>query len=336
MEKGRNVMIGIAIIVVIVLIGIVGVGVYKNATMEVKNPIATMEVEGYGTVKIELYPDQAPNTVANFIKLANNGFYNNLTFHRTIPNFMIQGGDANGDGSAFNSSKIPNREIVITVYINGDVSQNRLKLYKYFRNKQWCKIYFEDDNRNVFIEGYVQTFEVPIFVQKQVAQISILCPDPYFKDINTIVQSISKTIKKFSFPFSINSNQPIAISSVDLEKVTNVINDSESETGLIIDIGFMGTVNKLEIRNIETGENFIIDYEFMKNDKLIINCNRGKKSVILTREAVEYNLIPQVRSESTFFQLGIGDNRFSFLADDGEKDMLVDISFKYYRVYLGV
>lgn len=38
----------------------------------------------------------------------------------------------------------------------------------------------------------------------------------------------------------------------------------------------MGTVNKLEIRNIETGENFIIDYEFMKNDKLIINCNRGK------------------------------------------------------------
>ena len=158
----------------------------------------------------------------------------------------------------------------------------------------------------------MQTFEVPIFVQKQVAQISILCPDPYFKDINTIVQSISKTIKKFSFPFSINSNQPIAISSVDLEKVTNVINDSESETGLIINIGFMGTVNKLEIRNIETGENFIIDYEFMKNDKLIINCNRGKKSVILTREAVEYNLIPQVRSESTFFQLGIGDNRFSF------------------------
>lgn len=105
MEKGRNVMIGIAIIVVIVLIGIVGVGVYKNATMEVKNPIATMEVEGYGTVKIELYPDQAPNTVANFIKLANNGFYNNLTFHRTIPNFMIQGGDKNGDGTGAPSLK---------------------------------------------------------------------------------------------------------------------------------------------------------------------------------------------------------------------------------------
>ena len=50
-------------------------------------------------MKIELYPDQAPETVANFIKLANNGFYNGLTFHRTIPDFMIQGGDKNGDGT---------------------------------------------------------------------------------------------------------------------------------------------------------------------------------------------------------------------------------------------
>ena len=63
------------------------------------NPIATMEIEGYGTIKIELYPGMAPNTVANFIRLANRGFYNGLTFHRTIPGFMIQGGDVKGDGT---------------------------------------------------------------------------------------------------------------------------------------------------------------------------------------------------------------------------------------------
>ena len=80
----------------------------------------------------------------------------------------------------------------------------------------------------------------------------------------------------------------------------------------------------------------IYDYEFIKNDKLVINCNRGSKSVILTRDAVEHNLIPYVRSGSTFFQLGIGDNNFSFLADEGSDDMLVDIRFNYYKVYLGV
>lgn len=253
------------------------------------------------------------------------------------PNATINTSDfANGDGSSFNSSKIPNREIVITVYINGDVQTNRLTLYQYFRNKNWCKIYYTDDQRDVYIEGYVQAFEVPIFTQKQVAQISILCPDPYFKDIETIVQSISKALKKFTFPFSINIGHPISFSEIELEKVTNVINESESETGLIVNVTFMGRVDKLEIRNIDTGQNFIIDYNFMANDKLVINCNRGSKSVILTRDAVEYNLIPYVRSGSTFFQLGVGDNNFSFLADDGTSDMSVDIQFKYYKVYLGV
>lgn len=84
---------------VIALIGWLGYGYYQKAFVKVQNPVATMEVEGYGTIKIELYPDMAPNTVANFIRLANRGYYNGLTFHRTIPGFMIQGGDKNGDGT---------------------------------------------------------------------------------------------------------------------------------------------------------------------------------------------------------------------------------------------
>ena len=243
---------------------------------------------------------------------------------------------ANTDGSSFNSSKISNRQIVITIAINGNVAKNRLLLYKYFKNKEWCKIYYKTALRDVFIEGYVQTFEVSPFEQKQIAQIAILCPEPYFKDLDEIVTSISKIIKKFTFPFAINIDHPISFSEIELEKVTNVINDSESETGLIINVTFLGTVNKLEIRNTDTGKNLIIDYAFLKNDRLTINCNKGKKSVILTREAVEYNLVPHVRSKPTFFQLGIGDNHFSFLADDGVNDMLVDIRFKYYEVYLGV
>ena len=58
-----------------------------------------MEIEGLGTMKIELYPDQAPNTVKNFITLANRGFYDGLTFHRIVKDFMVQGGDKEGTGS---------------------------------------------------------------------------------------------------------------------------------------------------------------------------------------------------------------------------------------------
>ena len=81
------------------------VGTETDATTNNQNPVATMEVEGYGTMEIELYPDIAPNTVANFIKLADNGFYNGLTFHRIISDFMIQGGDSKRRWNRFANSK---------------------------------------------------------------------------------------------------------------------------------------------------------------------------------------------------------------------------------------
>ncbi len=99
MKKIKIVLLIIAIILVVAGIVFVGYGFYKKATVDIQNPVATIEVENYGTIKVELYPDQAPNTVTNFIRLANRGFYNGLTFHRTIPDFMIQGGDKEATGS---------------------------------------------------------------------------------------------------------------------------------------------------------------------------------------------------------------------------------------------
>jgi peptidyl-prolyl cis-trans isomerase B (cyclophilin B) len=53
----------------------------------------------HGAIELELYPDDAPKTVDNFVKLANDGFYNGVVFHRVIPDFMIQGGDPTGTGA---------------------------------------------------------------------------------------------------------------------------------------------------------------------------------------------------------------------------------------------
>lgn len=62
-------------------------------------PIVTIEMENGKNIKVELYPDVAPDTVRNFISLVNKGFYDGLTFHRVIPSFMIQGGCPNGNGT---------------------------------------------------------------------------------------------------------------------------------------------------------------------------------------------------------------------------------------------
>ena len=63
------------------------------------NPIVKFEMEDGGVITAELYPEIAPNTVNNFIALANSGFYDGVIFHRVIPGFMIQGGDPDGNGT---------------------------------------------------------------------------------------------------------------------------------------------------------------------------------------------------------------------------------------------
>ena len=136
MKKISNIITIIALIAIIILIGTLSVGYYKKATMEVKNPIVTMEVQDFGTIKLELYPDMAPETVSNFIALAQNGFYDGLKFHRVVDGFMIQGGDKNGDGSGsptlrdlgLDVSDEENKEYCITgeFLANGD-NNNTLK-----------------------------------------------------------------------------------------------------------------------------------------------------------------------------------------------------------------
>ena len=64
-----------------------------------QNPIVTITMQNGDVIKAELYPDIAPNTVNNFISLIKKGFYNGLSFHRVIYNFMLQGGCPNGTGT---------------------------------------------------------------------------------------------------------------------------------------------------------------------------------------------------------------------------------------------
>ena len=66
---------------------------------DTQNPVVAMYVKNYGSIVMELYPDIAPNTVNNFISLIKNGFYDDNSFHRLVPGFVLQGGDPDGTGA---------------------------------------------------------------------------------------------------------------------------------------------------------------------------------------------------------------------------------------------
>ena len=127
MLSGNN---RIAVIVgVVILIGI-GFLLFNNnsdssdsMSASSADPIAVIETT-YGTIVIQLFPDVAPGHVDNFVRLANEGYYDGTTFHRVIPGFMIQGGDPNSkdgdrsnDGQGGHSANGPN------TFVNAEFSQ---------------------------------------------------------------------------------------------------------------------------------------------------------------------------------------------------------------------
>lgn len=83
-----------------------------------------IEVENYGTIQLELYPNKAPITVANFEKLVKAGFYDGLTFHRVVKGFMIQGGDPKGDGTGGSDETIKG-EFLRNNYKGNDIKHER-------------------------------------------------------------------------------------------------------------------------------------------------------------------------------------------------------------------
>lgn len=103
-SKNKNVWIW-GLVIAVVVIGAVFFFLPHKQTTEAssldlsKTYIADIVVKDYGTIEVELDPKEAPLTCENFIELANEGFYDNLIFHRIIKGFMIQGGDPNGNGT---------------------------------------------------------------------------------------------------------------------------------------------------------------------------------------------------------------------------------------------
>lgn len=143
----------IAFIFVLILGGLLGYGYYQKANYKLKRPVVSMEIEGYGTVKIELYPDEAPNTVRNIIKLINEGYYNGQTFDDVEENLIqIEEKTVNEDET----------EICIDGEFTENGYDNNLKFERgtigLKREDYTTEYYYYGLNESVITEGYNSGF----------------------------------------------------------------------------------------------------------------------------------------------------------------------------------
>lgn len=241
--------------------------------------------------------------------------------------------NATTDGSIINSVRTENRNIVLYLAIEGDVETNRLNVYKYFPIKQTVTLYFSNGSRDVYIKGIVEVIECDLFSNKQIAQVSIVCPQPYFKTIEELSISFGDVLKKFQFPFSIPA-EGIEFSPVVSNQRKTIVNTGDAEAGIIIELFAVGTVENPVIYNVLTGGKMQFNATMLPSDKIIVNTNVGEKSITLIREGVSYNAMGLMTAGSEWFKLINGDNVFTYDADSGTSSL--QLNFTAALLYSGV
>ena len=239
------------------------------------------------------------------------------------------------DGEKFISSKMDMRSINISIAINVDAEKNRIALYKVIKTKRVINVYYENGERNIFIRGYVENFEIDYFAMKQTASISILCPEPYLKNAEELISEISLIIGNFHFPFAIAAEAPIPLSYYDDSLEINVLNVGDTQCGMTIEIRITGDVVNPVIYNRQTREFFGLDYTFKSGDVIYIETVKGNKSVQLLRDSEYINIFNYISKDSKWLQLEIGDNVFTYEAED-DGTTFMEVRFRYRPLYEGV
>lgn len=241
--------------------------------------------------------------------------------------------NATSDGSTFNSARANSRNIVIYVAIKGIVEESRINLYKYFPLKKKIKLYYKNDTRDVYIEGYVELIECDLFSASQVAQISIICPQPYFKGVNELVSYFSDISSLLQFPFSIASSG-IEFSAITTNIRKSIINTGDIESGIIIRLYAIGSVVNPIVYDVFDRTYIKLNYTMLADDEIIINTYKGEKSITLVRNGISSNVMGYMAADSTWLTLQSGDNVFTYDAESGNSNL--QLTFTTSVLYGGV
>ena len=236
----------------------------------------------------------------------------------------------NLDGARFNTSKMGMRNLVIYLEPKYPIEENRILIYDYVKPKRWVKVYYKNGLRNVYIEGYVELVSADPFAMKQVIQISILCPQPYWKSIAEVVSDISQVSAMLEFPYSSEAEgQPEYL-------VAAVKNTGTVTTGAIIEMNAVGgAVSSPKIINADTGEIMKLNFYMDPGSKMIINTNPGKKSITyITPGGNAFNNIEMLSEDSVWFEIPFGTSFFTYTANSGQENLYV--KFTIQALYEGV
>lgn len=251
---------------------------------------------------------------------------------------------ATSDGALFNSSRIKSRDIELNLkFLGSDIEAVRHKLLRYFRVKHPITLDFITDYRHTYITGHVEKNEIDIFSNSEGADLTIVCPNPFFrlrdpaKGKNSV--RFTTSIPSFEFEFQDpNSDSPTLIfGEMTSTGETVVVYEGDADASTIVDIQFLGPASGVKLYNTTTQTRINIDTNEISRllgstikagDRLSISSGVGDKYVKAYRDGNVYNALSALDKDSDWIFLTPGDNLITVRADTGIDNVSAVISFE--------
>lgn len=240
------------------------------------------------------------------------------------------------DGVSVTGSSLESRNIVLEgKIIGGTVYRNTL--LSVFNPKLDGKLIIDLGNEQRQIECKVE--QAPYFSSDrgrhhQDFSISLISPNPFFRDIADSKADISTEVGNIEFPLEIHV-EGLELSIRTISYITNIYNQGDVDTPIKVKLKAVGTVVNPIIENLDTGEFIRVKRTLAEGESLEINTAFGNKRVeIIKPDGSRENVFHYIDYKSTFFSLSDGDNTIKYDAEVGENNL--DVSIYYTPNYLGI
>lgn len=264
-------------------------------------------------------------------------FLQNIDGISGLKNIIYSNKGMEQDGSTYTGSTLDNRNVVIQGAITENREINREKLLSIVNPKLRAKLIYDNGNIKKYIECVVENAPTITKENKPKFQISLLCPNPYWKDYIDSKVNIALWKGDFHFPLAIPKTTGIIMGHREPSLIVNVNNAGQVKTGIVIEFYARGSLKNPSLFNVNTREFIKINKSMVAGEKIIVNTNFGKKKILSVNNGIEtdiVNYLDIIGGGDTFLQLDIGDNLFRYDADENLNNL--EATIYYNNNYLGV
>lgn len=232
-------------------------------------------------------------------------------------------------GENYVNTSIEKRNIIISGIIKENFANNRQKLYSIFPLKTTGTLYYYENNLERKIDYKVESIKINEKGYPKAFQISLICPTPYFTDINKTTLQMATWSPAFKFSLKIPKSSGIKFGNKNKTSMVKITNTTNIEFGMTIKFTANGQVVNPSLFNVDTREEMKIEKTMQAGDMIIIYTYRQNKNIIYISSitGIEENINNLMVYGSKFLQIHHGENTYRYNADENVDNLETIIEY---------